>query len=184
VQEQPVEIHIDPSLDVSFSELAEQHEMATALRDLSSAANDALRYLDVLEAEIAERKQSVERLRREMPEEVVGSSQELADGLTEIAERLTRPEGKTFWSQGPRLADHLSALMGNVDSNAFAAPTVAQRDFFAELQGECDHLFGALNEFFAETVPELNQLLSEHGFPGLSVPDQLEWGGEDDEPEQ
>ena len=184
VHEQPVEVHIDPSLDVSFSELAEQHEMATVLRDLSSVANDALRYLDVLEAELADRKQSVEKLRREMPEDVAGSSRELSEGLTEIAERLTRPAGKTFWSQGPRLADHLSALMGNVDSNAFSAPTVAQQNFFAELQGECDHLFGELNQFFTETVPDLNQLLSEHGMPGLSVPDLLEWGSAEDDAQE
>ena len=173
--EQPVEVHVDPSLEVDLATLRAQNEAATRLRDLISVANDGLRALDVLTTEIDERKASAERLGLDVPEDAAEARTQLAEGLKEISEALTRPEGKTFWSQGPRLADHLQSLFGNIDGNAFAVPTAAQQQRLVELEEESDTVFTALNTFFAETVPELNELLAEHGLPGLSRPTPLEW---------
>ena len=168
-------MHVDPTLEAGYDELAAQHEVATRLRDLVSVANEGLRALDVLRSEIEARRESAELLDLDVPEEAATARGDLAEGLQTAAEELTRPEGKTFWSQGPRLADHLQSLSSDVDSNAFGAPTAAQLSHLEELEGRCDEVFATLNEFFAEKVPELNTLLSEHGLPGLSVPAPLEW---------
>jgi hypothetical protein len=181
VQEQTVDVFIDPTLEITGWDLRAQNRMATELRDLISVANDSLRALDVLRAEVKARKASVDKLKREVPEDVAGAGKELKKGLDEVAELLTRPEGKPFWSQGPRLADRLGSLFGNIDGRAFGPPTAAQQEFFEELKAECDHVFTALNEFFGETVPELNSMLAEHGLPGLSQPDALVWKSLEDE---
>ena len=175
VHEQPVEVLIDPSLEVDYAELAAQHEAATRLRDLISVANDGLRALDVLKAEIDERKASAKRLKQDVPEEATEARKALAEGLKGVSEELTRPEGKTFWSQGPRLADHLQSLFNDVDGNAYGAPTAAQGERMVELEERSEEVFTSLNVFFSETVPELNGLLAEHGLPGLSQPAPLEW---------
>ncbi len=87
-------------------------------------------------------------------------------------------EGKTFWSQGPRLADYLQALLGNIDGNAFGMPTAVQQERMVELEKEADAVFTSLNTFFEETVAELEELLSKHGLPGLTRPEPLKWAVE------
>ena len=47
VHEQPVEVDIDPTLEVAGRDLRAQHRMATEVRDLISVANDGLRSLAV-----------------------------------------------------------------------------------------------------------------------------------------
>lgn len=183
VLEVPVEVDVDPLLETTRAGLEAQYEMASRLRDLISVANDALRALDVLEAELEARKASVEALRREMPREIRAGRRELAEDLERLAAELTRPEGKPYWSLGPRLADHLSSLFGSVDGRAFRAPTAAQRAFFAELEAESDEVFASIDQLFTDLVPELNRRLAEHALPGLSVPDRLEWRGERSESE-
>ena len=175
VLEMPVEVHVDPLLETTREGLEAQYEMASRLRDLISVANDALRALDVLAAELEARQASVEALRRDVPQEVRRERRALAESLDDLFARLSRPEDEPYWSRGPRLADHLSALFGIVDGRAFRAPTAAQQAFFAELEGECDRVFGSVNDLFETVVPELNRRLSEHSLPGLSVPDRLRW---------
>jgi len=120
------------------------------------------------------RKASVERLQREVPPEIIGAGEETGEALVELLEQLTRPEGKTFWSQGPRLADQLESLFRAID-NAFAAPTAAHEEFLEEMEAACDETFAAINAFFVETVPSLNTGLAEQRLPGLSVPEALDW---------
>jgi photosystem II stability/assembly factor-like uncharacterized protein len=174
VVEQSVEVRLDPLLEVSNRDLRAQYEMASRLRDLQSVANDAMRRLDVVKDEIAARKASIERLKLEVPSEITGAKKETKDGLIELLEQLTRPEGKTFWSQSPRLSDQLGSLFGNVNGS-HAAPTAAHQAYFEELEAKCNEAFTAINVFFAETIPALNAQLAEQSLPALSVPVPLEW---------
>lgn len=87
----------------------------------------------------------------------------------QLMHSLTRADGKPRWSQGPRLADQIGDLFGNVDSQ-FAAPTPAQMRLLEELKTECETKLVELQSYFAEILPELNQLLQGAGVPAIAKP--------------
>jgi len=81
---------------------------------------------------------------------------------------LSRADGKPFWSQGPRLADQIGNLFGNVDSQ-FAAPTQAQLAFLQELKSGYTEKVEELRQYFLESLPELNDQLGSAGVPSLAI---------------
>ena len=65
-------------------------------------------------------------------------------------------------------------------NGGFAAPTEAHQKYFEELQAKCDESFAAINLFFGETIPALNERLVEQSLPTLTVPAPLEWEAAED----
>ncbi|HVG19231.1 MAG TPA: hypothetical protein VNI02_09265, partial [Blastocatellia bacterium] len=48
-----------------------------------------------------------------------------------------------------------------------AAPTRAQREYFAELQAEFPRRLGDVNKFINETVPKMNETLRRFNAPAI-----------------
>lgn len=92
--------------------------------------------------------------------------------LEEILGHLTRPEGKTYWSQGPRHDERVTGLMFEL-GYAFAAPTAAQMDYLAELRTEHEEVINAWRSHLAETLPTLSEGLVAAGLPGLLLPAEI-----------
>lgn len=159
--EQPVDVRLDPTVSVPEADLRAQFEMALALRDMQSATSDALRALDSLKEQLEERQKRLAEQSPAPPDEV---KKTIADAITRVEAligELTRPQNVPTYALGPKLAQKLSSLFQAVDG-VNAAPTPAQREYFAELQSECRKKIGEANAFLAQEVARLNETLRRH----------------------
>jgi len=170
-QQTSVEVRVDPTLVADPAGLEAQFDMALALRDMRSAANDALRGIDLLEQGFEARRATSKSAKRELPEEIDTGLKKAGKRLAEIKHSFVREEGKPFWSQGPRVSARLGALFQNVDS-AFAAPTAAQSEYFAVLETESREALEAYNAFLAE-LATLNESLVQNELPVIVIPDSV-----------
>jgi photosystem II stability/assembly factor-like uncharacterized protein len=168
-RESPVEVRVDPLLKVTAADLGEQHRMLARLSDLRSSVNDALRGLDVLREQMKARRSALEHMKQDLPEEVEPAWKDAKEGLDAAMGALARPEGRPFWSLGPRLGDRLDDLAQNV-ADAFGAPTAAQQTYLRELGAESSEALSQVDALVAGPISRLNQALGAHGIPPLAVP--------------
>lgn len=173
VFETDVEVNVDPMIDVDDEALIAQHEMASKIVDLKSSVSRVLRGMDILRAELADRRESAKRLEVEVDGELETLWKRVDETLDEQLGELVRPEGEPFWSNGPRLDDHVDALFADVDS-AFARPSAAQQEFYAELEAETAEAVESWNTFLAGDVAALDAALAAAGLPTLGVPAPVE----------
>jgi photosystem II stability/assembly factor-like uncharacterized protein len=171
--ERPVEVGIDPTVDVTAADLATEYSVASELTAMQSAINDGLRGLDALESQLDARRATMKLMKQELPEDLETAWKEHDETAKEIIEKLARKEDKPFWSQGPRFVERIGGLFYEVDSQ-FATPTAAQMAYFEELKGEYGEMTTALNRFFSIDIPALNALLETHGVPPVAVPETIE----------
>jgi hypothetical protein len=168
VYEQPVEVDIDPLVEVTTAELEAQFRFAGELRDMQTNLNTGLRGLDVVGEQLKARRETLDLLELELPGEVEEAWKAHDEASEALMNSLTRADGKPFWSQGPRLADQIGNLFGNVD-NQFASPTRAQLDLLGELKSEYEEKMAELQQYFNESIPQLNAQLESAGVPSLAV---------------
>jgi len=169
----PVEVRVDPSIEVSLEDLQEQYRVVRSLQDRVSVLNDGLRRIDVVSAQLEARRETAKSLKQELPEDLLTALEEYESATSELLDELARAEDKPYWSQGPRLSDRLQSLARDIDGQ-FAAPTRAQMDYLAELESEFAEKVARVNILFTETLPALNARLQEQGIPGALLPAALE----------
>ncbi len=168
-REKPVEVRLDPTLEVSAEEIAAQHEAARRLATMIDGVNRSLRGLDVLRAQLAARREASELLEVEMADDLEQALTDHEEATEELIATLARDEEKPFWSEGPRLSERLADLFGAIDGQ-FAAPTAAQQAYLAELAGEAEERRAAVNAFFGPPLADLNSRLAAAGIPPLAAP--------------
>lgn len=166
--EQPVEVGVDPLVEVSHADLESQFRVATELRDMQSTLNAGLRGMDVVADQLEARRAALESLEQELADEVEQAWKAHDEASEALMGTLTRADGKPFWSQGPRLANQIDDLFSNVDSQ-FAAPTQAQLDLLQELKLAYDAKVEELRAYFGETLPTLNAQLESAGVPPVAI---------------
>ncbi|MEZ5332061.1 MAG: glycosyl hydrolase [Thermoanaerobaculia bacterium] len=167
--EQPVTVRVDPTVDVDEEALRRQQEAALELRDMIDAVNHGLRALDVLDSQLTARRETAELLEIEIPAGVEEAWKAFDERSDAIESGLAREENQPFWSQSPRLVDHLEELFAAVD-NQFQAPTGAQSALLAALRSELAEAMDGLDDLLTGGVPELNAKLSEAGIPPVGIP--------------
>jgi len=163
---------LDPSLDVSIDELIVQLKHALELRDMQSFVNDGLRALDMLKAQLEERKKTLKKNKEKFPEEAIKILEDHLKKLDSIQKLLTRPEGRTSLSEKSRLVERISSLFRNIDG-IHAAPTQAQIEYFEELKEEFKKALSDVNKYLAESAAELNNKLGEYDVPKLVLPEPV-----------
>ena len=173
IVEAPVEVRVDPSIEVSLEDLRVQYRVVRSLQDKVSVLNDGLRRIDVVDAQLEARRETAKSLQQELPEDLLTAFDEYESATSELLDELARAEDKPYWSQGPRLSDRLQSLAREIDGQ-FAAPTHAQMDYLAELESEFVEKVAGVNTLFSETLPVLNARLQEEGIPGALIPAALE----------
>ena len=171
-QEMPVEVTVDPLIEVSEADLRAQFEAATELWAMASILGDSLRGLDALAEQFEARRQTLKKMGRNPSEEVRKQWRFHEDKGKELMLRLAREEGKPFWSQGPQLLDRIDDLFDNIDGQ-FAAPTVAQMELLEELKVEFAEGIGKLNSWLSTDLPEMNRMLEAEGVPAVALPDAV-----------
>ncbi len=167
--EKPVEVRVDPSLDLDPDELTTQHAAALRLHRMIDGVHRALRGLDVLAAQLEARRETSRLLELELPDELTQALEDHEEAAEKLLASLARDEEKPFWSESPRLSERLGDLFDSVDGQ-FASPTAAQQAYLEELAAEYGERIAAVNPFFAERVSALNDGLATAGIPPLAVP--------------
>ena len=162
--EKPVVVRVDPTLRTSPAALQAQFEMAVALLAMRSELNRALRGLDVLKAQLDERRRLLKQLGREPEAELEAQLAKAEGQLKEITGTLARPEGIPPYATGPRLTDQLQALSGDVDG-AFAAPTAPQQALFRELKDQVQKALARVEAFRRDGLTAVNQALTGSELP-------------------
>ncbi len=172
--EKPLKVQFDPTVPSTPEDLQMLQASAFELRDMQSKVNDALRALDGLLAQLRERKRTLLAQVDEVSEEVMTAIDEQIAQIIEIQHTLDKPQGRPFWSEGPRLIGRLSGLFRSLEG-ANARPTSAQAAFLAELRGEFRAALDTVNGYLGETAPELNEIFDRFQLPQVLIPGLIEY---------
>ena len=133
--EQPLQVRIDPTVNVTAAALAEQFTLSLQLRDLQSLVNDTLRALDGRKAELEARKRAAEAIPDSGGRTVVQRLIAELAVVDTLLDALVKPSIAPFWSEGPRIADRVGNLLRNLQA-LNAQPTGPQRALSTELATE------------------------------------------------
>jgi hypothetical protein len=152
----------DPRATATQAELAEQFAFLIKIRDRVSEANEAVRTIRNVKAQLAEREQKI-------PEGQRAAFRPLA---ASFAERLSAVEGEIYQvrnqsGQDPlnypiKLNNQISALAGVVASTD-ARPTSQSYEVFKVLSADLDKQLGAMRAAMGEMLPKVNAALAKAG---------------------
>lgn len=178
--EQPVEVRLDPTVEVSLEALQVQQNYAFGLRDMQSFVNDGLRALDTLAKQLDERKETLREQGEKFPKEVLDAIESHLKKIESLQDSLDRPEGRAFWSEGPRLVGRLSRLFGSIEG-VNASPTRAQEDYYRELLQEFRASLAEVNDYLGQSAKELNRTFRKYQVPLLLLPEPIQLIGQQDD---
>jgi hypothetical protein len=170
------DVRIDPTVSVSPDQLQVQQQYSIQLRDMQSFVNDGLRALDLLEEQIEERKDTLSKQGKNIPKEVTDAIEAHSKKIESLKNILAAPEGRAFWSEGPRLGRRLSRLFGSIDG-VHAPPTQAQIDYFHELEEEFNSAIKDVNDYLSQSAKDLNKTFKKSQVPLLILPDPINISG-------
>jgi hypothetical protein len=183
-----IQVRADPRVEVTVADLRAQHDVALALRELTSRANAMLEQTDGMTRQLT----SINQTLRPMNASAAGAGrngdtasavQQGAGGAAASAlqavtaaqarlktfrdEKLARPLQGLGYRQYPRLREEIQTLGASV-SRPQEKPTDAQSARLRELSDETVALEGELQAIIATEVARVNQLLS--GTPHAVTP--------------
>jgi photosystem II stability/assembly factor-like uncharacterized protein len=165
--ETPVEVRVDPTLDVSAADLEKQFDATMKIRDLLSHVNDALRDLDSVKAQLTDRKKLLSS--RKADDELISAVESEIENLDKLSEGIQKPAEKRYWATGPKIVERLGELFRGLNF-INAAPTGPQLALLEELSGEVDAAVASIRKFSTENVAGINVKLREAGYPEISTP--------------
>jgi hypothetical protein len=169
---QPFTIVKDPRTTATDADLKEQFDLLMRIRDKTSEANDAVKTIRNVKAQLADRS-------KRMTGPKAGSFAELATNLTA---RLSAVESEIYQvknqsSQDPlnypiKLNNKIAALAGVV-GGVDAKPTSQSYTVFNDLSAQLDRQLQAMRGPLMVTLPLLNATLKQAGLPPI-VPSATE----------
>ncbi|MDZ7359101.1 MAG: hypothetical protein ONB46_00025 [candidate division KSB1 bacterium] len=170
--EKPVEVRLDPLLNVPLADLQLQAQHTLALRDMQTSVNEALKWLDGTKEQLEGIQKRVKDAMPETPEDLKKAMSENLQQVETLSKKLARPPDVPTYMLGPQLVERLGNLFGGIDRTN-AAPTIYQQEYFKELQAEFAEKMTEFNAFVENAVPKLNETLVKHKvstiMPGKAV---------------
>jgi hypothetical protein len=171
--EQRVEVRLDPTIDVPMSDLQATLESQTKLRDMQSAMNSALRFLDSIEEQLKHTQTTVKALNKEPDKDLIKALEDYIKQIDSLEDRLARRREGLGLAGKDQVADKIGGLFFSLDTNA--GPTAGQRQYFEELQPEFRARMDEVNKFLHETVPQWNEKLRAWNAPTLTTRKPVEF---------
>ena len=166
--DEPVEVRLDPTVSVSPADLQAQLDLQMKLRDMQTAANSALRFLDSIEEQLKHTQTTAKGLNKEPDKDMMKALEDYIKQVDALQDRLARRSeglglpGKTQISN--RVGDIFFALDGTN-----AAPTPYQLQYYQEIQPEFRERIGEANRFINDTVAKWNEKLRAWNLPTLTT---------------
>lgn len=170
---QPVEVRLDPTLTVSPADLQAQLDLQMKLRDMQSAANNALRFLDSIEDQLKHTQTTAKTLNKEPDKEMMKALDDYIKELDTLEDRLVRRSDGLGLAGKSQVVNDIGDIFFALDATN-AAPTPAQRQYFAEIQPEYAERMEEVNKFINNTVPKWNEKLHAWNLPTLTTRKPLE----------
>ena len=170
---QPVEVRLDPTLTVSPADLQAQLDLQMKLRDMQSAANNALRFLDSIEDQLKHTQTTAKTLNKEPDKEMMKALDDYIKELDTLEDRLVRRSDGLGLPGKSQVVNDIGDIFFALDATN-AAPTPAQRQYFAEIQPEYTERMEEVNKFINNTVPKWNEKLHAWNLPTLTTRKPLE----------
>ncbi len=165
---QPVQVRLDPTINVPLADLQAQLDLQMTLRDMQSAANSALRFLDSIEDQLKHTQTTAKNLIKEPDKEMMEALEDHIKQVRAVEDRLVRrSEGLGFPGKS-QVVNQIGDIFFGVDATN-AAPTPYQRQYFQEIQPEFRERMDEVNRFINETVPHWNEKLREWNLPTLTT---------------
>jgi photosystem II stability/assembly factor-like uncharacterized protein len=166
--EQPVEVRLDPTLNVPLADLQAQLDLQVKLRDMQSAVNSSLRFLDSIEEQLKHTQTTVKNLNKEPDKDLLKALEDYIKQTDALQDRLARrSEGLGFPGKA-QVINKIGDLFFGVDSTN-AAPTPYQRQYFEEIVPEYRSRMAEVNRFIKDTVPQWNEKLRAWNAPTLTT---------------
>jgi photosystem II stability/assembly factor-like uncharacterized protein len=168
VVEQPVAVRLDPSLSVSNADLQAQLDFLLRIRDMQTAMNTALRFLDSVETQLKNTQTTAKTLSKEPEKELTQALEDYLKQVAALQDKLTRRSDGLGIAGRTQVSDRLGSIFGNADSTN-AAPTPFVRQYFQEIEPEFRSRMDEANKFIRDTVPQWNEKLKAWNMPTLTT---------------
>ena len=171
---EPVEVRLDPTINVALADLQTLLDLQMKLRDMQSATNTALRFLDSIEEQLKHTETTVKNLHKEPDKELMKALEDYKKQIAALEDRLVRrSEGLGFPGKS-QVADRIGDLFFSVDGTN-AAPTQYQRQYFQELLPEFRERMTEANRFIKDTIPLWNEKLRGWNAPTLTTRNPIDF---------
>jgi hypothetical protein len=172
--EEPVEVRLDPTITVPPTDLQAQLDLALTLRDMQSAANTVLRFLDSIKDQLKHTQTTVKTLNKEPDKDLTKALDDYVKEVEALQDRLARRSEGLGIGGRVRVADQIGGLFFAIDG-VNSAPTPYQRQYFGEIQTEFRLQMDEANKFIGEKVPEWNEKLRAWNAPTLTTRKPVEF---------
>lgn len=166
--EEQVEVRLDPTISVSPAELQAQLDLQMKLRDMQSAANSALRFLDSIEDQLKHTQTTARNLSKEPDKELVKMLEDYVKQVDALQDRLARRSDGLGLPGKTQVSNRVGDIFFGLDGTN-AAPTPYQLQYFQEIQPEFRERMGEVNRFIKDTVPQWNEKLRAWNLPTLTT---------------
>jgi photosystem II stability/assembly factor-like uncharacterized protein len=168
VLEQPVEVKLDPTLNVPMADLQAQLDLLLKLRDMQSAMNTALRFLDAVETQLKNTQTTAKSLSKEPEKELTQALEDYLKQVAALQDRLARRTDSLGFPGRSQVTNRIGDIFSNADSTN-AAPTPFVRQYLQEVEPEYRTRMEEVNKFIRDTLPQWNQKLGGWNMPTLST---------------
>ncbi|MGQ0767334.1 MAG: WD40/YVTN/BNR-like repeat-containing protein [Gemmatimonadota bacterium] len=171
VQEQPIQVRIDPTATATVADVRDQYDQAQRLNAILSAIIDTERNLMAFKGQVSERKVSGREMRPDASAVMVRAADEEMVKLDSVRLQLTRPrpDNVPYYSEGPRPLERALSLMGGIDRGI--TPIIhAQREYVGDVRRDVQTVIEMAERQLDSTARRMNPLLQSLGLPALVVP--------------
>lgn len=166
--EERVEVRLDPSVTTPLADLQSQLDLTIKLRDMQSAANTALRFLDSIKDQLKHTQTTMKNLNKEPDKEMTKALEDYLKQIDALQDKLARRSEGLGLGGRARVSDRVGDLFFSIDGSN-TAPTPYQRKYFEEVEPEFRERMTEVNKFIAETVPQWNEKLRGWNAPTLTT---------------
>lgn len=167
--DQPVEVRLDPTISVPASDLKAQLDLLLKIREMQTAGNTALRYLDSIKDQLKHTETTVKGLNKEPDKDLLKALTDYQKQIDDFSKKMGRPAEQVLGLPGgSRVVEKLGGLFGTID-DVNAAPTLGQREYFQELEPEFRARMNEVNKLINDTIPEWNEKLRSWNAPTLTT---------------
>jgi type IV secretory pathway TrbD component len=172
--EQPLEVQMDPTVKVVPADLQAQLDLQLKVRDMQTAVNSALRYLDSLEDQLKHTQTTAKNLNKEPDKELLKALEDYLKQVNALQDRLARRTEGLGFPGTAQVSNRLGDIFGTVDATN-AAPTPFVRNYLQELEPTFRARLDEANKFIRDTVPGWNEKLKAWNMPTLTTRKPVEF---------
>ncbi len=172
--EERVEVRLDPTVNTPLADLQSQLDLTVKLRDMQSAANTALRFLDSIKDQLKHTQTTMKNLNKEPDKEMIKALEDYVKQIEALQDKLARRSEGLGIGGKSRVSDRVGDLFFSIDAPN-ASPTAYQRKYFEEVEPEFRERMTEVNKFIAETVPQWNEKLRVWNAPTLTTRKPVEF---------